>query len=100
MFYPLGIILGMVVGTRMEILSTTYRDREQTIETFNGSIRGDNYLWGLNLAWGLAFGQSSAEYPYDYEMIFVEPSGMNPVPAFRSNPEQLINYAVNNFSAA
>jgi TonB-dependent receptor len=78
----------------------TYREREQNIETFNGSIRGDNYLWGLNLAWGLAFGQSSAEYPYDYEMIFVEPSGMNPVPAFRSNPEQLINYAINNFSAA
>jgi TonB-dependent receptor len=76
----------------------TYRDREQTIETFNGSIRGDNFLWGLNVSWGLAFGQSSAEYPYDYEMIFVEPSGMNPVPPIHSNPEQLIGYAINNFA--
>jgi TonB-dependent receptor len=78
----------------------TYRERQQDIETFNGSIRGDNHLWDLNVGWGLAFGQSAAEYPYDYEMIFVEPSGMNPVPAYRSNPEQLISYAVNNFSIA
>jgi TonB-dependent receptor len=77
----------------------TYRDREQEIQTFNGSIRGDNYLFSLNLTWGLAFGQSSAEYPYDYEMIFVEPSGMNPVPPIKSNPEQLIDYAINNFAA-
>jgi len=77
-----------------------YRDREQIINTFNSSIRGDNYLLGLNLNWGLSFGQSDSDFPYDYEMIFVEPSGMNPVPVFRSNPEQLIPYAVNNFSNA
>jgi TonB-dependent receptor len=77
-----------------------YRDREQKIATFNSSLNGDNEILGLNVDWGLSFGQSESDFPYDYEMIFVEPSGMNPVPHFRSNPEQLINYAVNNFANA
>ena len=77
-----------------------YRDREQIIRTFNSTISGDNNLIGLNLDWGLSYGQSESDYPYDYEMIFVEPSGMNPVPQFLSNPEQLIPYAINNFNNA
>lgn len=77
-----------------------YRDREQKINTFSSSIYGENYLLGLNVNWGLSFGQSDSDFPYDYEMVFVEPSGMNPVPPYRSNPEQLIPYAVNNFSNA
>lgn len=78
----------------------SYRDREQIIRTLNSAINGKNSLIGLNLNWGLSFGQSESDHPYDYEMIFVEPSGMNPVPYFRSGPEQLILYAVNNFSNA
>lgn len=74
-----------------------YRDREQEINTFNSSIRGDNYLLGFKLNWGLSFAQSKAFYPYDYEAIFVEDNGMNPSPKFKSNPEQLISYAVNNY---
>ena len=76
----------------------TYRDREQEIRTFNSSVSGENFLLGLKLNWGLSFGQSDSDYPFDYETIFVEPSGMNPVPHYKSNPEQLIQYANNNFN--
>ena len=75
-----------------------YRDREQDINTINSSIRGDNKLAGLNLNWGLSLGQSESDFPFDYETIFVEPDGMNPSPRFETGPEQLISYAVNNFS--
>jgi len=74
-----------------------YRDREQEINTFNSSIRGDNKLLGLNLNWGLSLGQSESDFPFDYEAIFVEPSGMQASPMLRTGPEQLISYAVNNF---
>jgi len=78
-----------------------YRDREQEINTLNSSLRGDNNLAGLNLNWGLSFGQSKSNYPFDYEAIFVEPSGMlAPNDAIKTDPEQLISYAVNNFSNA
>ncbi|MBN2013083.1 TonB-dependent receptor [candidate division KSB1 bacterium] len=77
-----------------------YRDREQEIVTFNSSIRGDNKLAGYNLNWGLSFGQSEANYPFDYEMIFVEPSGMLASPMLTLKPERLISYAVNDFSNA
>ena len=77
-----------------------YRDREQVINTFTSSIRGDNNLIGLNLNWGLSFGQSEANYPFDYETIFVEPSGMQASPMLQTSPEQLISYAINDFSNA
>lgn len=77
-----------------------YRDREQDIKTFNSSIRGDNRLLDFSLTWGLSFAQSGSDYPYDYEAIFVEPSGMDASPKFPSGPEQLISYAVNNFANA
>ena len=77
-----------------------YRDREQEINTFNSSIRGDNNLLGLKLNWGLSFGQSESDFPFDYETIFVEPSGMRASSMFQSNPAQLISYAENNFSNA
>lgn len=75
-----------------------FRDREQEIKTFNSSISGENILFDFITNWGLSYGQSAANYPYDYEMIFVEPSGMQPVPHFQTGPEQLINYANNNFN--
>lgn len=74
-----------------------YRDREQQIQTLSHSITGDNGLFGLHLNWGASIGRSESKYPFDYETIFVEPSGMNPSPMFRTKPEQLITYAVNNF---
>jgi TonB-dependent receptor len=77
-----------------------YRDREQEITTFNGSIRGDNTLSALKLNWGLSFAQSESDFPFDYEAIFVEPSGMLPSPMLETGPEQLIPYAVNSFSNA
>lgn len=77
-----------------------YRDREQEINTFNSSIHGDNTLLGLNLNWGLSFGQSESNYPFDYELIFVEPSGMQASPKLTTGPERLISYAENNFSNA
>jgi TonB-dependent receptor len=75
-----------------------YRDREQEIRTFSSSLHGDNDLIGLNLNWGLSFGESKSDYPFDYEAIFVEPSGMDPSPMLRTGPEKLISYAVNDFS--
>lgn len=76
----------------------TYRNREQEINTFNNSIRGDNNLLGLNLNWGLSFGQSESDFPFDYEAVFVEPSGMRASPKLTSGPERLISYAENNFA--
>ena len=75
-----------------------YRDREQEINTFNSSLRGDNNLLGLKLQWGLSLGQSESDFPFDYETIFVEPDGMNASPRLETGPERLISYAVNNFS--
>ena len=77
-----------------------YRDREQEIETFNSSIHGDNNLIGFNLNWGLSYGESESDYPFDYETIFVEPDGMAASPKIQSNPRQLIAYAANDFSGA
>lgn len=74
-----------------------YRDREQEIKTFNSSIRGDNNLFGFKLNWSLSFAQSESFFPYDYEAIFVEDNGMNASPKFQEKPEQLIDYAVNNY---
>lgn len=71
-----------------------YRDREQEINTFNSSIRGDNQVLGLKMNRGLSFGQSESDYPFDYELIFVEPSGMNPSSMLKNHPEQLISYAI------
>jgi TonB-dependent receptor len=77
-----------------------YRDREQEINTFTSSIHGENSWAGLNLNWGLSYGESKSDFPFDYEGIFVEPSGMQPSPMVKTEPEQLISYSVNNFSNA
>ena len=89
------------------------RDREQEIATFNSSVRGDNNFLGMGVVWGLAFAQSRAEDPYDYEMDFIEPQQLDPVThqviagmnypdslTRKGPPEIYIPYAVNNFSKA
>jgi TonB-dependent receptor len=77
-----------------------YRDREQEMDTYNSSIHGNNHLFGFNLNWGLSLAQSKSHYPFDFEAIFVEPSGMNASPELQTGPERLISYAVNGFSNA
>ena len=81
-----------------------FRDREQEIETFNSSLTGTNNFFDFKLNWGLSFAQSSSDYPYDYYMEFLEPSitgaGMMNTPDIKTNPEQLIPFAYNNFNAA
>ncbi len=77
-----------------------YRDREQEIKTFSSSIHGDNKLFNFGINWGLSFSESESRHTFDYEAYFVEPNGMNPSPKVQSNPKQLIDYAVNDFSAA
>ncbi len=78
-----------------------FRDREQEINTFSSSVRGDNNLIGLKWNWGVSYGQSESTYPFDYETLFMEPSGMEVVPyEFKTRPEQLIDYAINNFQNA
>jgi len=81
------------------------RERQQQINTFNSSIRGDNTLIGLNVSWGLSFAESKTENPYDYNMYFREPSitdssGMAFVPGsvYQGPPEAFIPYAYNNFA--
>ncbi len=88
------------------------RQREQEINTFNSSIRGDNNFFDLNFLWGGSFAQSLGKFPYDFEMDFSEPtnqvggvytSGFSPIPESivrGSNPELLIPYYVNAFDQA
>lgn len=82
------------------------RDRETDIKTYNSSIRGENYLLGLTLTWGLSFAQSRMETPYDFDMEFLEPSSatshMKNIPEeYSKGPaERIIDYAWNNFTMA
>jgi TonB-dependent receptor len=80
--------------------SYDYHDQEQVIKTVSNSIHGNNHLFGVSLNWGLSFAQSQSQFPFDYEAIFVEPSGMKASPMYNSGPEQLIPYAVNSFGNA
>ncbi len=75
-----------------------YRLREQDIQTYSSSIQGNNNLLDLSFNWGVSFSESEADYPFDYELIFMEPSGMKASNKSTENPEQFINYAVNNFA--
>ncbi len=74
-----------------------YHDREQEITTFTSALSGDNHLIGLNLKWGLSFGQSQGEFPFDYQTRFVGVDAMEYSPMIRTNPEQLIQYAKTNY---
>lgn len=90
----------------------TARDREQKIQTFNSSIRGENNLFDFETVWGVSFGQSKSENPYDFSLDFVEPSVLdsigNPISKMKlipesikkGPPEALIPYALNNYQKA
>ncbi len=96
--YPAG---GGTGGT----VTYSYRDREQEIRTFNTALTGDNNLLDMKFTWGLAFAQSNGEFPYDYEINFLEPSilnsaGMRSAPRPKTNPEVIIPFAYNNFNAS
>ena len=87
------------------------RDREQAVHLFNGALTGENYLFGLSSTWGLSYARSAFDFPFDYELIFTEPSliedgeviaGMDAIPdsVRRGAPEGVIPYALNNFDRA
>jgi TonB-dependent receptor len=86
-----------------------YRDRESRTSTFSSSLRGENYLFGFEADWSVAFSESKVKNPYDYTMNFTESSSASP-PAGMQNipqeywkdgpPEKWIPYAFNNFQAA
>ena len=88
------------------------RDREQTIGLFTGALTGETFLFGFGSTWGLSYARSSTANPFDYELIFTEPSatdadnnvisGMNNVPrdVREGDPEDLIPFALNNFESA
>ncbi len=83
----------------------SFRDRNQTIKTYSSALEGKNILLGFATVWGLSFAQSSANYPYDYQLDFSEASdkgnaGMRDAPQIKDHPEQLVSYAYNNFLAA
>lgn len=90
-------------------VSYSARDQIQNINTLNIAMIGDNRLSVLKLDWGLSFAESSSDFPYDYLADFLEPSlmngtetvsGMAPTPTIKTNPEQLVPFAANNFRAA
>ena len=93
-------------------LNYSARDIEQDVQTFNSSIRGENYLLGLNVVWGVSFAQSKMEYPYDFSLEFREPSAIDddgniishmaniPEEYLKGPAEQIISYALNNFQKA
>jgi TonB-dependent receptor len=86
------------------------RTREQTLNTFNSSVRGDNTLFDVNVTWGVSFAESKTDNPYDYRMYFREPSSSDPTnpsgmrsppkSTYQGPPELFIPYAWNNFAAA
>lgn len=82
----------------------TFRDREQEIQTFTSALTGDNNLLDLRINWGLSFAQSVSDFPYDYQLDFLEAStntsGMNNPPRVKTNPEQIIPFARNNFPSS
>lgn len=83
----------------------SYRDREQEIRTFNTALTGSNNLLDLRINWGLSFAQSNSEYPYDYQLDFLEAStntsGMKSnTPRLKTNPESIIPFAWNNFTSS
>lgn len=78
-------------------------DREQRTMTFNSALRGENLLLGQNVTWGISFAQSKSDYPWDFRMLFSEPSGMRGASrdTLESNsPEWLIPLAKNDFGKA
>ncbi len=83
-----------------------FNDRERDIQTYNSSITGDNNLLDMKFNWGLSFSQSKANYPYNYEINFLEPSNSNisgmkgGAPRLKDSPEKIIPFAHNNFLAA
>lgn len=91
-------------STGNDYVGYNLQDVEQDIKTFTSSVRGDNYLFDMNVIWGLSFAQSFSENPYDYTLLFNEPSsatsGMRNSPPLTSSPELLIPYAWNNFEVA
>ncbi|HEY4612193.1 MAG TPA: carboxypeptidase-like regulatory domain-containing protein, partial [Bacteroidota bacterium] len=78
---------------------------EQDISTFNSSLQGKNFLLGFVVNWSLSYAESRIDNPYDFFINFLEDSktdaGMKPgAPLLRDQPELLIPYAWNNYSAA
>src|SRR5690554_2366414 len=82
------------------VVTYSYRDTEQQIDLFTNSLTGQNHLLGLDINWGASYSQSTSENPFDYELIFAEAAGMGNTPFIRENPEQLIDFAKNNFQIA
>jgi TonB-dependent receptor len=86
--------------------SVTYefRDREQQIDLFSAALIGENHLAGFDIDWTASWSQSKAQFPFDYQLTFVEPSsptsGMMNAPEVSDTPEVLTRFAFNNFNAA
>ncbi|MCW8850025.1 MAG: TonB-dependent receptor, partial [Melioribacteraceae bacterium] len=84
----------------------TYRDREQELKTFSTALTGNNDILNFTVDWGVSYAESISDFPYDYTMEFSEGSilgqaGMgNPPGDIKDHPEDLIDYAYNNFRAA
>jgi TonB-dependent receptor len=81
-----------------------FRNSEQQIDVFSNSLIGNNRILGIDTDWVVSYSRSATNFPFDYRLQFVEPSsqtsGMrNPV-EIKDQPQQLTEYAFNNFQAA
>ena len=83
-----------------------FRDRERDINLYSAALNGQNYLLGLNVNWSVSLANSRGNFPYDYEVSFLEPSiigsaGMRSgAPEIKEGAEQFVPFAYNNFRAA
>ena len=86
-----------------------YDYKELKISTTNASIQGKNYLGGFEFTWCASYAKSVTDNPYDFALKFTEPGGgsgiivggggnTNLPPVDVKN--QLIDHAVNNYTAA
>ncbi len=51
-----------------------YRYRELLISTTNTSLQGKNYIFGMDVDWGLSYALSETKNPYDFELKFMQNS--------------------------
>jgi hypothetical protein len=86
-----------------------YDYEELQINTVNASLQGKNYFGGFEFTWCASYAKSTIENPYDFALKFTEPGGGSGVivggggntnlPALDVK-NQLLNHAVNNYTAA
>ena len=78
-----------------------YQYSEQEISTFNSSLQGANYLFGLNIDWNASFAQSRITNPFGFRMAFQEPNVGSSYEESKDHPElHIIPFVADDFDLA